>query len=242
MQPERPCRNGCTRLDLRGNCSNRRPKWDRTKVLIEFDQYGTVLSMSDRLDLRRRLHELAFRQAGYVSAAQALDIGYSYQAQKYHVDRGNWVRIDRGLFRLAEWPSASDDAYARWAVWSEGVGVISFQSAADLYDLGDFDLGDVHLTIPAPRPAADGVLLHVGALDDGDVEDRGAYRVTTATRTLLDLATAPVSQEQLTSAVGDALSAGRAGSGALRRRMDDFGAAAALRLERALAAIPPEPR
>lgn len=195
--------------------------------------------MSDRLDLRRRLHELAFRQAGYVSAAQALEVGYTYQAQKYHVDRGNWVRIDRGLFRLAEWPAAADDAYARWSVWSDGLGVISFQSAADVHDLGEFDLGDVHLTIPSPRPAATGVVLHVAAVDD-DVEDRGSYRMTTVTRTLLDLATASVTQEQLTSAVRDALATGRVGSGVLRRRMDDFGASAALRLERALAAAPQE--
>lgn len=195
--------------------------------------------MSDRLDLRRRLHELAFRQAGYVSAGQALDVGYSYQAQKYHVDRGNWVRIDRGLFRLAEWPSAGDDAYARWTVWSEGQGVVSFQSAADVHDLGEFDASDVHLTLPTPRPATSGVIVHVAELDACDVEDRGSFRVTTPTRTLLDLATATVSQEQVTSAVGDALSAGLVAPTSLRRRMDSFGAAAALRLERALAAVAP---
>ncbi|RBY79802.1 hypothetical protein DQ238_09150 [Geodermatophilus sp. TF02-6] len=197
--------------------------------------------MSDRLDLRRRLHELAFRQAGYFSAAQAVEVGYSYQAQKYHVDRGNWVRIDRALFRLAEWPSSADDAYARWTVWS-GTGVISFQSAADVHDLGDFDLGEVHLTVPEARPWAPGVVLHVAALDDGDVEDRGSYRVTTPTRTLLDLATTSVPQEQLSGAVRDALSSGRVGRSVLCRRMDDFGATAALRLERALAAVPAETR
>lgn len=197
--------------------------------------------MSDRLDLRRRLHELAFRQAGYVSAAQALAVGYTYQAQKYHVDRGNWRRIDRGLFRLAEWPSSSDDAHARWTVWSDGVGVVSFQSAADVHDLGDFDLAELHLTIPTARPSTPGVVLHVAVLGDDEVEDRGPYRVTSRTRTLLDLATAPIGQEQLTSAVRDALSSGRSGSRALRRRMDDFGPAAALRLERALAAVPVEP-
>jgi predicted transcriptional regulator of viral defense system len=194
--------------------------------------------MSDRLDLRRRLHEVAFRQAGYVSAAQALTVGYSYQAQKYHVDRGNWVRIDRGLFRLAEWPAAADDGYARWSVWSDGMGVVSYQSAADVHDLGEFDLGDVHLTLRASRPATSGVVLHVTDLDDGDIEDRASFRVTTAARTLLDLATTSVSQEQLSSAVSDALSTGAVTRGSLQRRMDAFGAHAALRLERALATVP----
>jgi len=194
--------------------------------------------MADRLDLRRRLHEVAFRQAGYLSAAQALEVGYSYQAQKYHVDRGNWVKVDRGLFRLAEWPSAVEDGYARWTVWSDGLGVVSFQSAADVHDLGEFDLGDVHLTVPRSRSAAPGVVLHAGQLPDEDVEDRGSYRVTTAPRAILDLATGPVGQEQLNAAVRDGLTTGRVGRGVLRRRMDDFGERAALRLERALGALP----
>lgn len=193
--------------------------------------------MADRIDLRRRLNELAFRQAGYFSAAQALGVGYTYQAQKYHADRGNWVRVDRGMFRLAEWPSAAEDGYARWTVWSEGRGVISFQSAADVHDLGDFDLGVVHLTLPAPRPPAPGVSVHRAELAEADVEDRGAFRLTTPTRTVLDLAAAEVSHEQLTTAVGDALASGRVDAGVLRRRMDDFGPAAALRLERALASV-----
>src|SRR4051794_22885750 len=193
--------------------------------------------MTDRLDLRRRLNELAFRQAGYISAAQALEVGYTYQAQKYHVDRGNWVRVDRGMFRLAEWPSAAEDAYARWTVWSEGRGVISFQSAADVHELGDFDLGVVHLTLPALRPPGPGVKVHRAELAEADVDDRGSFRVTTPARTLLDLANAEVSQAQLTTAVRDALASGRVGGETLRRRMDDFGVTAALRLERALATV-----
>ncbi len=85
-------------------------------------------AVTDRLDLRRRLNELAFGQAGYFTASQAKAVGYTYQAQKYHVDRGNWSRIDRALFRLPGWPSAAEDVYARWWVWSEGLGVISHES------------------------------------------------------------------------------------------------------------------
>jgi hypothetical protein len=51
-----------------------------------------------RRNLRLALQTLAFGQAGYFTAAQAVDLGYSYQAQKHHVDNGNWLRIDRGLF------------------------------------------------------------------------------------------------------------------------------------------------
>jgi len=63
----------------------------------------------NRQDLRRRLESIAFPQAGYFTAAQALEAGYTYQAQKYHADSGNWVRIDRGIFRIPNWPTAPSD-------------------------------------------------------------------------------------------------------------------------------------
>jgi hypothetical protein len=55
----------------------------------------------DRQALRQALYRLAAGQAGFFTAAQALGLGYSYQAQKYHVDHGNWVRVDRGIFVVA---------------------------------------------------------------------------------------------------------------------------------------------
>ena len=194
-----------------------------------------MMRMADRLDLRRRLQDVAFSQAGYFTAAQAKDVGYSYQAQKYHADRGNWVRIDRGLFRLPGWPSDADDLYTRWYVWSEGRAVISYGSAAAVHDLGDLDAGPVHLTLADSKRSADGAVLHPDHLESKDAEQRGPFRVTTVARTVLDLATWDLSQEQLNSVVRDALASGRLGRTELRRRMDGFGPAAALRLERALA-------
>lgn len=195
--------------------------------------------MTDRLDLRRRLHDMAFRQAGYFGAAQARAVGYSYQAQKYHADRGNWVRVDRGMFRLADWPTDANDGYARWTAWSGGAGVVSHASAADVHDLGDLDPGTVHLTTSAVPTGRPGVTLHRAALDAADVQGRPTYRVTTPTRTLLDLAasTDSITQEQFDTVVDDALRLGVVEIRELRRRMDGFGPAAALRLERALAAV-----
>jgi len=64
---------------------------------------------------------IAADQGGYFTAAQAVSIGYSYQAQKFHVDHGNWQRVDRGLFRIPEWPTDDDDSFVRWTVWSGGL-------------------------------------------------------------------------------------------------------------------------
>lgn len=191
-----------------------------------------------RQDLRQQLGGVAFAQAGYFSAAQAKAIGYSYQAQKYHVDHGNWVRVDRGLFRLPGWPSHPDDAYARWTVWSEGVGVISYDSALSVHELSEINPAVVHMTVPPGfRARRDGVRLTHGALPEDDVEDRGAWRVTVLERTLLDAAGSDVSQDIVDSAVADALDEGRTTRRRLLRRSADAQPRAALRLERALAAV-----
>lgn len=189
-------------------------------------------------DLRLRVHAQAFAQAGYFTAAQALAIGYSYQAQKYHADHGNWVRVDRGLFRLPGWPSTADDTYARWTQWSGGRGVVSHETALAVYDLSDANPARVHLTVPPGfRAVDDAVVTHVAALDGPDVEDRGAWRVTAVERTLLDVAGADASPEIVNDAVADALDRDLTTRRRLLHRAADAPDRAALRLERALAAL-----
>ena len=127
----------------------------------------------------------AFEQAGYFTTAQALEVGYSYQAQKYHSDHGNWVRVDRGVYRIPDWPVAPDDAYVRWSLWSGNRAVVSHESALSIHELSDLDLGQLHLTVdPSSHRRNDAVVLHVAELADDDIEQRGAWSVTTPIRTL----------------------------------------------------------
>jgi hypothetical protein len=94
-------------------------------------------------------------QAGYFSAAQALEVGYSYQSQKY--------------------------------------------------------------------------------------QDRDGYQITSAKRTLFDVATSTdMTQEQLDVAVADAVKEEIVVPRELRDRVDEFGTRAALRIERALTALASE--
>ena len=189
-----------------------------------------------RVDLRRQLDALAFRQAGYFSAAQARDIGYSYQAQKYHVDVGNWMRVDRGLFRLPTWPPARDDQYVRWTLWSGARGIVSHESALRVHELSDVDPARLHLTVPHGVRVADPlVVLHHDNIPESDVEQRQAWRVTTPLRTLIDVAAGDLSQEQLNQAMSDALERGLATRRSVLRRSAEVPERPALRLERALA-------
>ena len=192
----------------------------------------------DRQDLRRALQRLAFSQAGYFTAAQAREVGYSYQAQKYHVDFGNWTRVDRALFRLPDWPASPDDTFVRWVLWSGGRAVVSHESALAAHGLGDIDPATVHLTVPSTFHARDSaVVLHVAELRDSDVEQRQGWSLTTPQRSILDVAASEVSQEHVDSAVREAIDRGLVTARRLRSAADVAGDRAALRVERALAAL-----
>ncbi|MCA0307291.1 MAG: type IV toxin-antitoxin system AbiEi family antitoxin domain-containing protein [Actinobacteria bacterium] len=191
---------------------------------------------STRTTRRRTLDALAFEQAGYFSAAQAVAAGYSYQAQKYHVDAGNWVRVDRGIFRLRGWPLGSEDVYVRWTLWSGGRGVVSHDSALAVHGLSDVDPAKLHLTVPPGFFAVDDlIVLHAGYVSENDLESRHAWVVTTPLRSLLDAAGSTASQEQLDRAVSDALRIGLVTRRRVLQATSNATDRVALRLERALA-------
>lgn len=189
----------------------------------------------DRTDLRRRLLTIAARQSGYFTAAQALDAGYSYPAQGYHAKRGNWLRVDRGIFRFPEWPTGPRDDLVRWSLWSRGRAVVSHETALSVHELGDVDPARVHLTAPPNfRQKNPGVVIHRADLAPRDVEVHEGFRVTTPLRSLLDVAAGELDLDQLGQAIAEALARGMTTRRALLDRADEFGANAALRIERAL--------
>lgn len=183
---------------------------------------------------------LAFEQAGYFTTAQALQVGYSYQAQKYHADHGNWIRVDRALYRIPGWQARAEDAYVRWALWSDSRGVISHESALAMHGMSDVNPTRIHLTVdPAFRARNAAVTLHFDDLPAADVEQHGAWAVTTPARTLLDAAGSDLAQEHIDRAVADALAGGLVTQRRLLRAADGAHDRAALRIERALAAHQP---
>jgi hypothetical protein len=161
---------------------------------------------ADPAVLRRSLNALAMYQAGYFTAAQALE-----------------------------------DRYVLWRLWSRDLAVVSHQSALVIYDLGDANPTRLHLTAPPGFRAKDAaVVIHRATLAPGDVEDRDGYRITSIQRTLFDVASGDMTQEQLDVAVADAVKRGLVAPRRLRHRADEFGPRAALRIERALTALESE--
>jgi predicted transcriptional regulator of viral defense system len=189
----------------------------------------------DRRDLRRRLFNLAAEQAGYFSAAQARDLGYSYQAQAHHVKAGNWLRIDRGLFRLAEWIPDVNDDLARWTLWSGGRGVVSHETALAAHGIGEFESPKAHLTVPPGfRKRDEAVTLHHVELPEEDVVQRVGFRITTPIRSIIDVAALSPDEDQLARSIEDARQNGLLAIRSLRSRSEILDPRAALYIERAI--------
>lgn len=190
---------------------------------------------TDRRDLRRQLFSLAAQQAGYFTAAQAKEIGYSYQAQAHHVQAGNWIRIDRGLFRLSEWVPGIHDDLVRWTLWSKGRAVVSHETAMSVHGIGEFESAKVHLTVPPSFTMRDeAVLLHHSELSDDDMLTETGFRVTSALRSVIDVAASSPDQDQLARAIEDARQKGLLTLRRLRSRAEVLDTRAALNIERAV--------
>ena len=196
----------------------------------------------DSRENAQALYQVADAQGGYFTAAQARQAGYAYSQQHFHVERGNWLRVDRGLFRLRDYPPGEREDLIRWSLWSRNQkglpqAAVSHDTALTVHELSDVMPARVHLTVPPGfrKRVPPGCVLHKGELASGDVEPRAGYRVTTPLRTLLDVAGSPLSQEHLDAAVHEALE-----RGLVRRHQlesTDCPPQARRRLDRALAAF-----
>lgn len=191
----------------------------------------------DPQDSRRALTAIARTQSGYFTASQARKAGYSHQAQRYHVQRGNWIRVDRAIYRLPEWPVGEHEDLVRWTLWSRSRAVVSHQTALAVHELGDVMPAKIHLTVPPNfRAEAAGITLHKAKVPKADIEQREGYSVTTPLRSILDTAAEGIEIDHLARVIDDAVERGLLTRKVLRARADEFGAEAALGIERALQA------
>jgi len=138
-------------------------------------------------------------QQGYFTAKQAADAGYQLGSQAHHVKSGNWVRVERGIYRLARFPQSSEEQLVIYHLWSrnragEPEGVYSHQTALSIHELSDVNPFKLHMTVPttfrrnAKIPKI--LVLHHASLDEKDVVQRHGFAVTRPLRAITDLAVA----------------------------------------------------
>ncbi|MBX5490764.1 MAG: type IV toxin-antitoxin system AbiEi family antitoxin domain-containing protein [Chloroflexi bacterium] len=165
---------------------------------------------------RARLFEITSEQGGYFTAEQARACGYSWALLSHHMKNGRFVRVRRGRYRYREYPSSPrEEVLAAWLAVSKDIAVVLHDSALDLLDLSDVIPDAVHLTVPLSRrnhPTLPGVRIHttVRPLRPSDLTYRDGMVLTSATRTILDVAEAGTAPDQVELAVAQALERGLA--------------------------------
>ena len=179
--------------------------------------------MHDTID-HDGLYRLAESQAGYFTAEQAVAAGMDRSTLRYHArPGGRYERVRRGLYRLRHFPTSSHEhVVAAWLPLRDAGGVVSHESALELYDLSDVIPEVVHISLERakrgqrPRP---GVRLHSLGRPPGISEQRRiqGMPVTTPERSIVDSLEAGTQPEQIELAIHQALERGLT----TRRRMQE---------------------
>lgn len=181
------------------------------------------------------LFEIAEGQAGYFTTVQAKAAGFRASLLSYHVKSGQFERIRPGVYRLKRFPaSPHEDLFA--AVLGAGPkAVISHDSALALYDLSDLLPAHIHLTVPrtSSRRRQD-LRLHTNHLALCDVTRYAGLPVTTAARTIVDVASAGLADELVLQSIRQALQRGLTTPGELRAAATTRGGRALRLVEQAL--------
>lgn len=216
-------------------CDRSWPTSSRRPLSLKLQFICSMNRMGPRVDVRRKLFLRAQRQGGYFTAEQAVGLGLAHQAHAHHVAAGNWERVGRGLFRLADWADEPFDEFCRWSLWSKDRAVVSHESALTVHQIGEFESSKVHLTVPPRFTMSDPALtLHRAALDPADIAGGRGFRVTTPLRTVLDIAAGAPDPDQLERLIAEARERGMFTTGMLRKRAEEVDTRAALYVEHAL--------
>lgn len=162
----------------------------------------------------QRLFEIASEQAGYFTAEQARVCGFGRALLAYHARSGRYSRHRPGLYRLRDFPdSPGEEVVAGWLAVGHDMAVLSHESALDWLGLADVVPATIHFTIPRSRrsrqPVA-GVTLHTTSQPPApdEVTIRNGIRMTTAARSIIDVAATGTAPEQVIAAIGQALARG----------------------------------
>lgn len=160
------------------------------------------------------LFELASELRGYFTSQQAQAVGYGRDLLAYHTQTGRFIRIQRGLYRLRDYPSSpGEEVMAAWLAVGKDIAVVSHDSALDLFNLSDVTPNSMHLTIPRSKrylQAPPGVTLHttVVPVPEDEIVLLDGIRLTSPTRTILDAAEIGVAPEQVEMAIHQAVQRG----------------------------------
>ena len=157
----------------------------------------------------RALYNIAEQQVGYFTTQQAAEASFSRERLVEHARTGRFRRIERGIYRLGQFPSSPfEDLFVAWLRCGPRA-VISHDSALALYNLSDVLPGEVHVTVPrSSSRRRKGLRQHTSPLFPTDIKRREGLPVTSVPRTIGDAARTGLAEELVEEAILQALERG----------------------------------
>jgi predicted transcriptional regulator of viral defense system len=164
-----------------------------------------------------RLYTTAESQCGHFTTAQAEVCGYSSQHLQKHLRAGRIHRVQRGIYRLTQFPASEHEELVALWLWSGQAGVFSHETSLFLHDLSDALPPLIHMTVPTawqdrrlrvPRR----MNLHHGDLAAPDRTWIEVVPVTTARQAIVECIAAHVAPDLVEQAIRQARRRGLIGS------------------------------
>lgn len=174
------------------------------------------------------LHEIAEDNYGFLTVDDARRASIRPQRLAEMARRGSLRREGWGLYRLDPFPANELDNYRKATLWPYGVeGVLSHETALDLYELGDVNPAKIDLTVPKHyrlrrRETPTAYRLHHEDLDERDITHHEGLPIVTPAKAVRQCHETHLRRDLLRQAIEDAKQRGLLTRGAYDELMHEL--------------------
>ena len=174
--------------------------------------------------LTRFVAEVAARQYGVISLAQAIAMGMSASAIQRRVASGAWEMVLPGVYRVRGAPVTRRQQMMAAVLWAGSGASVSHGTAAILWKLEGLSSDEIEVTVPRARRKRCGrVVVHRAlVLPEADRDEVDGIPCTAAARTLIDVA-GSLDDEQLEVVMESGFHRGLYRESFLRWRLNELG-------------------
>jgi predicted transcriptional regulator of viral defense system len=158
------------------------------------------------------LLECAHQQYGYLTPDDARKLGIDPTQLRLMAARHTLEHLGYGLYRMPMVPVTSLDAYMEAVLWTGRRGMLSHETALDLYELCDVNPSAIHITVPSgfrTRKAVPEIYrLHRFDLDPSEVGWHEGIPIVNAERAILGGIEQALGWQLIDQAIGTARARG----------------------------------